>query len=171
MKGGNVLGQLGAIYDLLGSPTDNTWPGVKKLPDFGKLTFTNRNPRPIEAQIPRVLESPGLLQVLGNLLVLDPTRRYGAKQVLGHTWLRSPTNNIEIDRSSMRAELIPDCLREPVLLSQPDLDLTVASKQALSVATTSRNLLSSIQEWNENSSTELSLAQRCHQLCPALRSA
>ena len=166
-----MLGQLGAIYDLLGSPTDKTWPDVTKLPDSGKLNFASRNPQPIETQIPRVLESPGLLQVLDNLLVLDPTRRYGAKQVLGHEWLSSQTNIIEIDRSLIRAELIPDCLREPVLLSQPDTNLTVASKQALCVATTSRNFLSTIQQWNENSSAEPSLAQRFHQLCPALRSA
>ena len=68
----------------------------------------------------------------------------------------------------MREELIPGCLQEKILLSQPDKDLSVASKIALDTAAASRSFLSTIHHWMDNSASEPLLEQRCNQLCPAL---
>jgi serine/threonine protein kinase len=45
-QGRNVLDQLSLIFDLLGTPTDTSWPSCKSLPDYGKLTFKSKMPQP-----------------------------------------------------------------------------------------------------------------------------
>lgn len=169
LTGGNVLGQLMAIYDLLGSPNDRSWPGASALPDYGKLKFTEKDPKPLETRLPRALESPGLLSLLQNLIVLDHSRRYTAEEVLNSEWCLAATTHSVIDRLSMRTELIPPSLQETLLLSQPtNNDLSVASKQALDTAVSHRSFLSSIYEWKEVPASTPSINHRCFQLCSEL---
>lgn len=43
--GANEIEQLVRISDLLGSPDTDNWPGIIKLPDYGKIMFNKKYPR------------------------------------------------------------------------------------------------------------------------------
>ena len=51
-EGGNILGQLAAIFDLLRSPDSKTWPGAAHLPDYGKLKLPQELPDPLKQHSP-----------------------------------------------------------------------------------------------------------------------
>jgi cell cycle related kinase len=40
-QGDNDIDQLVCVFRLLGSPSEQTWPGMKDLPDYGKIDFPN----------------------------------------------------------------------------------------------------------------------------------
>lgn len=63
----------------MGTPTEETWPGIGLLPDY-KPTFPHWSGTPLEKTVTH-LDANGM-QVLKELLVLDPSRRISAKRVL-----------------------------------------------------------------------------------------
>ncbi len=68
----------------LGTPTEENWPGVSKLPDFSKITFTKMNPVPFNTLMPNA--SFTAIDLLSKLLVYDSDKRYSAKQALCHEY-------------------------------------------------------------------------------------
>jgi serine/threonine protein kinase len=61
--GDSEIDEIFRIFRILGTPTEETWPGVQKLPDF-KPTFPVWNPQSLSKSVPK-LDSEGvdLLQV------------------------------------------------------------------------------------------------------------
>ena len=169
-QGGNALGQLAAIFGVLGTPNQTNWPRVSELPDYGKLNYAPKTKKPFELLLPRATESPFLLDLFQQLIVLDPQRRLSAERVLCHRWLDALPK--PASREILQEELIPSHIREMILLSNPNMDLTVASKQAIDQAKTRRGFLSSLHQWRGNQQAKASsgtaLHDRCSQLCPAL---
>lgn len=64
---------------LLGTPNEFSWPNVSSLPDY-KPTFPSWHGVPLEETVP-TLDDDGI-EVLRELLVLDPSNRISAKRVL-----------------------------------------------------------------------------------------
>jgi len=154
--GRNDLDQLGKIFDVLGTPSPDTWPGAVDTPDYGKLPFAEKSPRPLREMIPRVAESDGLEDFLLSLAALDPSRRLTASVALSHDWVAGAVGG-ENDcggtsknaRSILIEELVPEDLEAPLLLSPPPFydagkGLDLARRQALSLAATRRNFLSKL---------------------------
>jgi serine/threonine protein kinase len=56
--GSSVKDQLLKIFKILGTPTEETWPGVSKLPEY-RTDFPAYNPIPLESLIPK-LDSAGI---------------------------------------------------------------------------------------------------------------
>jgi serine/threonine protein kinase len=157
--GRNVIDQLAIEFDLLGTPTDSSWPDAKDLPDYGKLNFATKTPKSWEESLPRVMECPHLPELLKQLVALDPKQRLTSRQALDHEWLSMKPNMATYYR--LREELIPRQLKEPVLLSSKDL--TIASRQALKLASARRSFLSTdIVEWKGKDVTTASLRDLCN---------
>ncbi|XP_038077412.1 cyclin-dependent-like kinase 5 isoform X2 [Patiria miniata] len=81
--GNDVDDQLKRIFKLLGTPTEETWPGISKLPDF--------KPYPIcHASTPLSTVVPGLSakgrDLLQRLLVCNPSLRLSAEEGLIHSY-------------------------------------------------------------------------------------
>lgn len=74
---------------MYGTPTEKTWPGVSKLPDF-KLSFPQFKGKGIEAYNTH-LDMKGL-DLLSKMIQLDPCKRISAKAALNH--VRQYTNHI-----------------------------------------------------------------------------
>lgn len=70
---------------MLGTPDEETWPGVTSFPDF-KPTFPKWK-RPNADLVPG-LEDAGL-QLLEALLEYDPAHRLSAKQACMHPYFQS----------------------------------------------------------------------------------
>ena len=80
--GDSEIYQLYKIFRVLGTPNENSWPGVSKLKDY-KKTFPNWNPSEYTAGLQ--LESSGV-DLLRKMLVFNPACRITAKEALLHPY-------------------------------------------------------------------------------------
>ena len=72
LPGETDLGQLTKIFEVFGTPTEEQWPNVDKLPDFVKF-------KPLPSQHLRDIFSAAgddLLELMELCLMLDPSKRY-----------------------------------------------------------------------------------------------
>ena len=63
---------------MYGTPTEKTWPGITKLPEF-KLTFPQFKGKGIHTYC-------SSLDLLSKMIVYDPCRRISAKAALNHPY-------------------------------------------------------------------------------------
>mmetsp|Transcript_11013 Transcript_11013/g.27914 ORF Transcript_11013/g.27914 Transcript_11013/m.27914 type:complete len:423 (-) Transcript_11013:1754-3022(-) len=152
LPGRNVLDQLSLVYNHLGTPKPEEWPSVTSLPDYGKLDFGSKPSKPFDEFLPRACESPELVDLLSNLVVLNPSERFTAEKALEHDWL-PPTSN----HKELRDQLLLTSLQIPPLLFPENRQ--VVEKVGVGIAQARRSLLSTSQEggnhWQELKQTML----------------
>ncbi|KAA8572494.1 hypothetical protein EYC84_003112 [Monilinia fructicola] len=91
LPGKNEVDQLSKIFELLGLPTEATWPSFKRLPNARSLRLP-KNPNPatqgsvLRSKFP-FLTSAGS-SLLSSLLSLDPAKRPSAPEVLEHEYFK-----------------------------------------------------------------------------------
>lgn len=71
VAGETDIEQLGRVIATFGSIED-AWPGVKELPDYGKISFAASPGYPLEELLPDA--SPRSVKLLKRLLQLNPGR-------------------------------------------------------------------------------------------------
>ena len=89
LQGKNEVDQLSKIFELCGIPTEENWPGFKRLPNAKSLRLprTQQNVGAvIRAKFP-FLTSAGTA-LLSSLLSLNPTLRPTASEVLAHPYFK-----------------------------------------------------------------------------------
>ncbi|KAL9591911.1 MAG: hypothetical protein Q9179_007250, partial [Wetmoreana sp. 5 TL-2023] len=90
LQGKNEVDQLSKIFELCGIPTEETWPGFKRLPNARSLRLPSSNPKShgsvIRAKFP-FLTLAGT-QLLTSLLALNPRARPSASEVLAHPYFK-----------------------------------------------------------------------------------
>ena len=75
------IDQIFKIFQMYGTPTEKTWPGITKLPEF-KLTFPQFHGEGLKSYNTNI-DSVGL-DLLGKMIQLDPAKRISAKRALEH---------------------------------------------------------------------------------------
>lgn len=70
-------------YRLLGTPDENTWPGVTSFPDF-KTSFPKWRREPTSKLVPSL--EPAGLELLEAMLEYDPAHRISAKAACNHPY-------------------------------------------------------------------------------------
>ena len=80
--GENDIDQLGIVIRNLGTPTEQSWPGVGNLPDYSKITFPDTSGIPYTDMVPEA--TPGAVDLLSNLVIYDSNKRLPAKNALKH---------------------------------------------------------------------------------------
>ncbi|KAJ7530487.1 hypothetical protein O6H91_14G005500 [Diphasiastrum complanatum] len=78
--GDSELQQLLHIFRLLGTPYEETWPGVSKLRDWHE--YPQWQPQDISRAVPAL--DPSGVDLLSKMLVYDPSKRISAKMALHH---------------------------------------------------------------------------------------
>ncbi|KAI5817843.1 kinase-like domain-containing protein [Pyronema omphalodes] len=81
--GDSEIDEIFKIFRLLGTPDDNTWPGVTSFPDF-KSSFPQWARVETEKMVPNL--EPAGLDLLDAMLIYDPSQRISAKQALQHEY-------------------------------------------------------------------------------------
>ncbi|XP_058284816.1 cyclin-dependent kinase 3 isoform X4 [Hylobates moloch] len=85
--GDSEIDQLFRIFRMLGTPSEDTWPGVTQLPDY-KGSFPKWTRKGLEEIVPN-LEPEGR-DLLMQLLQYDPCQRITAKTALAHPYFSTP---------------------------------------------------------------------------------
>ncbi|XP_059622072.1 cyclin-dependent kinase 2 [Phlebotomus argentipes] len=75
--GDSEIQQLYKIFELLGTPNNNTWPGIAQMPEY-KASF----PRWERQSLPAEIIRQGADQLLLQLLEFDPHRRISAQNAM-----------------------------------------------------------------------------------------
>ncbi|XP_023370344.1 cyclin-dependent kinase 18 isoform X3 [Otolemur garnettii] len=85
--GSTVKEELHLIFRLLGTPTEETWPGVTGLSEFRAYNFPRYLPQPLISHAPR-LDTDGI-SLLTGLLLYESKSRMSAEAALSHPYFRS----------------------------------------------------------------------------------
>ncbi|KAL5199479.1 hypothetical protein ABZP36_020682 [Zizania latifolia] len=83
--GDSEIDELFKIFRVMGTPNEETWPGVASLPDY-KTAFPKWPPVDLATVVP-TLEPLGL-DLLSKMLYLDPIRRINARAALEHDYFK-----------------------------------------------------------------------------------
>ncbi|KAF9418228.1 cyclin-dependent serine/threonine protein kinase, partial [Entomortierella beljakovae] len=81
--GGSVKDELLKIFKILGTPSEETWPGISKLPDY-KPDFPVYSPIHLENLVPK-LDGAGV-DLLSRLLTYIPEKRISAEVAITHPY-------------------------------------------------------------------------------------
>lgn len=81
-QGDSELQQLLLIFRLLGTPNEQMWPGVSKLPNWHE--YPQWKPKPVSTLVPN-LDEDGL-DLLTKMLVYEPVKRISAKKAMEHPY-------------------------------------------------------------------------------------
>lgn len=85
LQGKNEIDQLSKIFELLGVPTEETWPGFRRLPNAKSLTFPKTSGTTgslLRTRFP-LLTNAGV-DLLGSMLKMDPKARITAEDAMRH---------------------------------------------------------------------------------------
>jgi cell division cycle 2-like protein len=92
-QGKNEVDELTRIFDLCGVPTDEVWPGFRRLPNARSLRLPPPSAQAqdigksrVRARFP-LLTAAGVA-LLNGLLALDPDARPSAREMLAHEYFR-----------------------------------------------------------------------------------
>lgn len=88
--GDSEIDEIFRIFRVLGTPNDETWPGVQSLPDY-KTTFPQWSGVPLKTAVPALSEAG--VDLLSLMLIYDPAVRISAKRALHHPYFASITSN------------------------------------------------------------------------------
>lgn len=80
--------QLDVISKICGTPTLADWPDIIKLPGWGTMKPKKTYRRRISEEFKDKMPSHAL-DLLDNMLKLDPSRRISAEHALVHSWLKN----------------------------------------------------------------------------------
>jgi cell division cycle 2-like len=91
LQGKNEVDQLSKIFALCGIPSEQTWPGWKRLPNARSLRLPQLPDAPnpqtlIRSKFPYLTNAGGAL--LASLLSLDPKKRPAADEILKHEYFQ-----------------------------------------------------------------------------------
>ncbi|XP_064142877.1 cyclin-dependent kinase 15 [Loxodonta africana] len=82
----NILEQLEKIWEVLGVPTEDTWPGVSKLPNYNPEWFPLPKPQSLQMVWNRLGRVPEAKDLASQMLKGFPRARVSAHQALVHDY-------------------------------------------------------------------------------------
>ncbi|XP_063585943.1 cyclin-dependent kinase 20-like [Penaeus indicus] len=103
--GESDIDQLCVVLQILGTPSESTWPGLSELPDYKKITFPESKAVPLEQVLPDA--SPDAMDLIKKFLIYSTDKRISAKKALLHTYfftapLATPVSQMPLPRSEKR---------------------------------------------------------------------
>lgn len=79
IQGETDIEQLAIVLGTLGTPNEESWPGLKELPDYNKIGFSHSKPKSWCVILPAA--DAITLNLISKILIYDGVRRLTAKQV------------------------------------------------------------------------------------------
>ncbi|XP_004576986.2 cyclin-dependent kinase 15 isoform X2 [Ochotona princeps] len=82
----SILEQLEKIWEVLGVPTEDTWPGVSKLPNYNPEWFPPLKPQSLQTICDRLGKAPEAEDLASQMLKGFPRDRVSAQEALAHDY-------------------------------------------------------------------------------------
>lgn len=79
MQGENDIEQLAMVLHNLGTPTNQSWPGLRDLPDYNKITFPPSKGKLFEELIPDA--DCTCIDLIKSFICYDGSKRLSARKV------------------------------------------------------------------------------------------
>ncbi|XP_072181124.1 cyclin-dependent kinase 14-like isoform X1 [Diadema setosum] len=93
--------QLEKIFKILGTPTESTWPGVSRLPNYKTAATKIRKPKQFCEVLPNIMLIPGAESLLTDMLQLEPRRRISTTQAMSSQYFMDlPAKVFELPHGS-----------------------------------------------------------------------
>ena len=89
MQGNSEQNQLNLISHLCGSIEPSVWPGVDRLPLFGKMLLPSGEIRRVRERLKPYIQEPLALDLIDRLLTLDPKQRIDADNAVSSDFFYS----------------------------------------------------------------------------------
>lgn len=130
LPGESDLGQLSKIFETLGTPTEQDWPGLRTMQDFVEFKKFPRIP------FPEIFSAAGddLLDLLEKLFLYDPQRRIDATNCLKHAYFSNapaptPPHMLPIHGGGASNDPVIDAaLQQPVRVINQGMSHTMKRK-------------------------------------------
>lgn len=103
------IDQLYQIFQVLGTPNENIWPGVSNLPDY-KLSFPQWKPKDLNKILKNQFDQNGI-KLIKQLLTYPPNNRITAKAALASPWFDQV-------REHVTQKLVPFYQKQELLFQQ-----------------------------------------------------
>lgn len=126
--GASDIDQLSLIFKALGSPTENGWDQAAELPFY--LKFKDTNPAPLQEQFPQ-LSSAGV-DLLSQLLQMDPSKRISVRAALNHAFFQEAPS--AVDPSELVIPEVPERKLQEMAASTPAGTTTTSSTRSMTAA-------------------------------------
>lgn len=92
-RGESELDQLVKIFQIVGTPTEASWPGVTSLKLFNDKQFSKWPRQPMAAVLPALAAlDAGACEFIGQLLQCSPKDRLTVDEALQHRWFANIAN-------------------------------------------------------------------------------
>ena len=78
--------QIFKMFRILGTPTEEIWPGVESFRNFESLLVPIHERRSLKEQFDNFYIDEIGLDLIERMLVYDPSKRITAKAALDHPW-------------------------------------------------------------------------------------
>lgn len=88
LPGKGEISQIDMIIDLLGTPSENIWPGFSQLPALQNFTLRPQPYNNIKTKFPNLSQAG--LRLLNFLFMYDPKKRATAKESLDSSYFKEP---------------------------------------------------------------------------------
>ncbi|XP_013416900.1 cyclin-dependent kinase 17 isoform X2 [Lingula anatina] len=85
--GSTVEDELHLIFKVLGTPTEESWPGISQVEDFASNHFPHYEPKPLINHAPRFDQAA--LDLLGKFLEYNVKKRILASEAMKHSYFNS----------------------------------------------------------------------------------
>ncbi|EDV26468.1 uncharacterized protein TRIADDRAFT_50028 [Trichoplax adhaerens] len=82
----NISDQLDKIWHKLGTPTEETWPGVTSYPEYCAAETMFYESRTIAEVIPRLMKDPGAADLATKMLQYQPFKRIFCQAAMNHQY-------------------------------------------------------------------------------------
>uniref|UniRef100_A0A671T5W1 cyclin-dependent kinase n=1 Tax=Sinocyclocheilus anshuiensis TaxID=1608454 RepID=A0A671T5W1_9TELE len=87
--GSTVEDELHLIFRLLGTPTEDNWPGISSIEEFKSYNFPKYKPQPFINHAPRYLLDTEGIELLLSFLRYESKKRISADESMKHSYFKS----------------------------------------------------------------------------------
>ncbi|KAJ7593220.1 kinase-like domain-containing protein [Mycena floridula] len=82
------IGLAWSIFKIMGTPTEDTWPEFKKLPDAQRVEFNIVPPVDLKSLLPNLPSSADPFSILQSLLRYPPSGRLTPREAMAQAWFK-----------------------------------------------------------------------------------